>query len=50
MAAAEPAASQIPTEAASRRHQSGMPGTARNMPTIAVNTIRATTFGLVRAI
>ena len=47
IAAAEAAASQMPTKPATDWRSGGQPGTARNMPMIAVNTISATTRGLV---
>ena len=46
MAAADPAASAMPAVPASSADSGGQPGTARNMPTTAVNTISATTLGL----
>src|SRR4029453_5840111 len=46
-AAAEAAANQIPSEARSTRSSEGRPCAASSMPTIPVNTIVATTFGLV---
>src|SRR5437867_10947519 len=47
-AAAAPATSQMPMVAASRSLGGTMPGTARNMPMTAQNTINDTTRGLVR--
>ena len=47
-AAAAPATSQMPMVAASRSFGGTMPGTARNMPMTAQNTINDTTRGLVR--
>ena len=46
MAAALEAARPMPIVPYSRACHGGIPGTARNMPTIAVKTISATTFGL----
>src|SRR4029078_1940577 len=48
IAAADAAASQMPTVPNTSGCSGTMPGTARNMPMIAVNTISATTRGLVR--
>ena len=47
IAEAEAAASQMPIVPAISGRSGTMPGTARNMPMIAVNTINATTRGLV---
>ena len=47
MAAAEAAASQMPSNPKTASRNGGKPGTARNIPTNAVNTINATTRGLV---
>src|SRR6266705_1358070 len=47
-AAAAPATSQMPMVAARRSFGGTMPGTARNMPMTAQNTINDTTRGLVR--
>src|SRR5690606_37927835 len=47
IAAAEAAASQMPMKPATAWRSGGSPGTARNMPTSAVNTISDTTRGLV---
>src|SRR5688572_8979100 len=47
IAAAEEAASQMPRKPSTDSRNGGQPGTAMNMPTIAVNTISATTRGLV---
>src|SRR5882762_3064938 len=47
-AAAAPATSHMPMVAASRSFGGTMPGTARNMPMTAQNTIKDTTRGLVR--
>jgi hypothetical protein len=49
IAAAEEAASAIPIVPQASAAAGGNPGTARNMPTIAVNMISETTFGLVSA-
>ena len=52
IAAAAPADSQMPMKATApvvACAAVGQPGIARNMPTSAVNTIRATTLGLVRS-
>jgi hypothetical protein len=49
IAAADAAASQMPMNPASDWRSGGQPGTARNIPMIAVNTIRATTRGLVNS-
>jgi len=46
MAAALEAASPMPIVPKASASSGGSPGTARNMPTTAVNTISATTFGL----
>ncbi len=48
-AAAAPATSAIPTVAAMSSSSGSAPGTARNIPMIAVNTISETTRGFVRA-
>ncbi len=47
MTAAEEAARPMPSEPMTNGTAPGQPGTARTMPTIAVNTISMTTFGLV---
>ena len=46
IAAAAPATSAMPSEAARNSLNGGKPGEARNMPIIAVNTIRVLTRGL----
>jgi hypothetical protein len=46
MAAALEAARPMPAVPNTSACHGGRPGTARNMPTTAVNTISATTFGL----
>ena len=49
LAAAAPATSQMPTEAASATRQSGRPGVASSMPMTAQKTMSCTTRGLVSA-
>ena len=49
IAAAEEAASAMPIVPQTSAAAGGKPGTARNMPTIAVNMMSETTFGLVSA-
>ncbi len=49
IAAADDAASAMPIVPQKSAPAGGKPGTARNMPTIAVNMMRDTTFGFVSA-